>query len=85
MKSKNNVNFNLFIIDYYVRKYEKTGDLYRYFFGLTQVWKRCIEGHEDAKLFLSLISDERNDKESVRVFMKIRKIILKTISAKILE
>jgi hypothetical protein len=42
-KSKNNISLNVFITDYYVRKFEKSSDLYRSFFGLTQSWKRFID------------------------------------------
>jgi hypothetical protein len=85
IKIKTDVPFNLFVADYYVRKYERTSDLYRHFFGLTQSWKRFIDSKEDAKLFLSLLTEDRNNRESVKRFHKIRKIILKTLSAKILE
>lgn len=43
IKLKNVVPFNLFIADFYVRKYDKVTDLYRHFFGLTQSWKKYIE------------------------------------------
>ena len=74
------MSFCLFLVDYHVRRYEKDGEVYRHLMGLTQSWKRFIEVHEDAKLFLSLLSENRNSKCVVREFLKIRKIILKTLS-----
>jgi hypothetical protein len=56
-KSKGTISFNLFISDAYVRRFDKNGDLYRHFFGLTRAWKRFAETAEDAKLFLSLLTE----------------------------
>jgi hypothetical protein len=44
------------MVDFYVRKFGKSSDLYRQFFGLTQSWKKFIDSKEDAKLFLSLLT-----------------------------
>lgn len=52
--------------------------------GMTHSMKKYIDTHEDAKLFLSLLSEERNSKESIRWFLKLRKTILKNINPKIL-
>jgi hypothetical protein len=72
-------------VDHYINKCEEAGDLPRQFYGFTQSWKDFIDHSEDAKLFLSLLQDGRNTRETIKHFIKIRKTILKTTNVKILE
>lgn len=83
--SHTDLTFNIFLLDHHMSKHSKDSEIYRHFMGLTQSWKRFLEVHEDAKLFLSLLTDARNSKKSVREFIKIRKTILKTLNQKILS
>jgi hypothetical protein len=53
-------------------------------FGFISMWRKYVECHEEARILLSILSTERNGKESVRLFLKIRKSILKNIHAKIM-
>lgn len=85
IKSNLKTNFNIFLVDFYVSKKLSPIEIHRSFFGLTKAWKKFIEHHEDAKLFLSLLDDQRNTKQYIKWFLKLRKNILKNISSKILE
>ncbi len=60
-------------------------DIQRNFYGLIKSWRKFIDHHEDAKLFLSLLQDNRNNKDFIKWFLKLRKIILKNLSSKILQ
>lgn len=78
------LTFNMFIIDHYMSQHDRHSEVYRHLMGLTQSWKRFIDVHQDAKMFLSLLSDSRNNKAAVREFLKIRKTILKSLNQKIM-
>ena len=84
VRSPYQVNFNIFFVDWHVRKYQRDHEVYRHFMGLTYSLKKYLDSHEDAKLFLTLFDKQRNSKESIKWFLKLRKTILKTINSKIL-
>lgn len=68
------------------RKYETNpSEIYRQLFSFLRSWKKYTEHHEEAKLFLSLLTPQRNTIEGAKLFLKFRKIILKSLNQKILQ
>ena len=59
-------------------------ELYRKFVGFIQSWKKYSET-EEGKLFGTFLQRGRNDRSSVRLFLRLRKILLKNINQKILK
>ena len=53
--------------------------------GYINDWKKYIEHHEDAVLFITLLEKERSNKNKIRLFLKLRKLILGRLNQKILQ
>lgn len=49
-----------------------------------QSWKKYVDTDE-GKLLASFLQSRRNQKSSIRIFLKLRKILLKNINQKILQ
>lgn len=49
------------------------------------MWKKYLEGEPEARIFLSLLSPERSEKEDVKLFLKIRKSIVRTVGPKLMQ
>jgi hypothetical protein len=49
------------------------------------MWKKYVECHEEARAFLALLQPQRSTKEGVKLFLKIRKAILRNIGVKIMQ
>lgn len=67
-----------------MRKYAQVGELCRRFLGLVGSWKRFVETDE-GKLLLTCLKEGRNDKSSVKLFLKLRKTLLKNLNQKVLQ
>lgn len=52
--------------------------------GYLSSWKKHSDTDE-AKLFLTFLKTNRNQKKSIKVFLKLRKILLKSINQKVLQ
>jgi hypothetical protein len=52
--------------------------------GLVGSWKRFVETDE-GKLLLTCLKEGRNDKTSVKLFLKLRKTLLKNLNQKVLQ
>lgn len=67
-----------------LRKYGNPVELYRRFMGFLISWKKYSDTDE-ARLLISLLNSDRNTKKSIKLFLKLRKILLKSINQKILQ
>jgi len=54
-------------------------------YGLISIWKKYIDNSGEARMYLSMLQPERNSRDNIRMFMKIRKNILRTIGPNVME
>ena len=54
-------------------------------FGMISEWRKHLESHEECKVLLSMLTTERSEVKNVKLFLKVRKAILKTMSSQIME
>jgi hypothetical protein len=59
-------------------------ELYRRFIGFVNSWKKFADTDE-ARLLLTFLRPTRNGRRSVRLFLKLRRVLLKNLNHKILE
>ena len=67
-----------------LRKYSSPSEAYRRFVGFLNSWKKN-SGADECQLFLSFLCPSRNCKRQIRLFLKLRKVLLKTLNQKILQ
>ena len=53
--------------------------------GMITTWRKHLENHEECRVLLSLLTSERSTQESVKLFLKLRKTVLKELSSQIME
>ena len=53
-------------------------------YGLIAMWKKYADKYAEARMFLSMLGAERNSRDNVKMFLKIRKNILRTIGPKVM-
>jgi len=54
-------------------------------YGLISIWKKYIDSSGEARMYLSMLQPERSSRDNIRMFMKIRKNILRTIGPNVME
>ena len=59
--------------------------MYRHMQGMINVWRKCVDNEEEARLFLSVLRPERSTKEAVRRFLKVRKGIVRGVGPKLMQ
>jgi hypothetical protein len=67
-----------------LRKYNNPVELYRRFMGFLGSWKKYSD-HDESKLFLTFLNRGRNERRHIKLFLKLRKILLKSINHKVLQ
>ena len=65
--------------------YDSPYEVYRHMYGLIVMWKKYVESNGEARMYLSMLQPERSSKDNVRMFLKIRKNILRTIGPNVME
>lgn len=59
-------------------------ELYRRFMGFISSWRKYSD-HDETKLFFTFLKRGRNERKHVKLFLKLRKILLKAINQKVLQ
>ena len=49
------------------------------------MWKKYVESHAEARMFLSMLQPDRCSRDNIKMFLKIRKNILRTIGPKLMQ
>lgn len=67
-----------------LRQYSNSIELYRRFVGFINSWKKYGDSDE-GRLLTTFLLRSRNERRNVRLFLRLRKILLKNINQKILQ
>jgi hypothetical protein len=66
-------------------KYPSSFECYRHMEGMLTMWRKYLEPHAEARMFLSMLQPDRSSCDNVRMFLRIRKSILRTIGPKLMQ